>query len=39
LAGFFVLAYVFALLTGKYYKDAYNELAVATGVKDINETA
>jgi uncharacterized membrane protein len=39
LAGFFVLAYVFVLLTGRYYRDAYNELAVATGVKDFNEAA
>jgi len=39
LAGFFVLAYVFVLLTGRYYRDAYNELAVVTGVKDFNEAA
>jgi uncharacterized membrane protein len=39
LAGFFVLAYVFVLLTGRYYREAYNELAVATGVKDFNEAA
>ncbi len=39
LAGFFVLAYVFVLLTGRYYRDAYNELAVATGVRDFNEAA
>jgi len=39
LAGFFVLAYVFALLTGRYYRNAYNELAVATGVKEFNDAA